>query len=240
MRETQSDAAASNRSTVTAAICWIFAGVVYLFAEAVTAAAFNHYSYSFNYISDLGVPDIEMLGNRPIDSPLHLVINVAFVIQGLLFATAALYAARSLKLPLRPGTISFACLHALGMVMIAVVNGGQHNNDLGLGWVHLLGAFFAFFGGHLTAICMGASLLLTRRSRRVGVFSVMIGAIGILGIVMLQVDVRALPGTLLPDGAWERIGMYAIVAWEMFIGAVLLGRQHRQSIPTGSPVGALG
>lgn len=238
MREIQSDAAATARSSIVAAICWILAGVVYLLAEAVTAAAFSHYSYAFNYISDLGVPDVEMLGNRPIDSPLHLVMNVAFVLQGLLFATAALFAARSLRLPLRPWIISFAFSHTLGMVMIAVVNGGQHNNDLGLGWIHLLGALFAFLGGHLTMIFLGTSLFLAR-CRRIGVITIVVGLLGVLGIIMLQVDVRAVPGTLLPDGVWERIGMYALVAWEVFFGAVLLLGRCRHSTLSQEPATAL-
>lgn len=239
MRETDSAASVTTRSTAAAAICWILAGVVYLLAEALTASAFPDYSYAMNYISDLGVPDVEMLGNRPIDSPLHMVINIAFVAQGLLFATAAVYAARGLSLPLRAGIITCAFAHALGMVIIAVVNGGQHNNELGLGWVHLLGAILAFFGGHLTAICVGVSLLMRRRIPVVAVISIAIGLIGILGIIMLQVDVRAIPRTLLPDGVWERIGMYAVVTWEMFFGAVLLGRQRRQTPLSKNPATAL-
>lgn len=230
MREIQSDASAVARSTTIAAICWILAGIVYLLAEAITASAFPHYSYAMNYISDLGVPDVEMLGDRAIDSPLHMVINMAFVVQGLLFAAASICMVRGSRLPLRVPIIVFALFHALGMVLIAVVNGGQHNNELGLGWVHLLGALFAFLGGHLTAICVGISLLLSRRSsfgrpsRLLGVISVVIGLIGILGIVMLQVDVRAVPRTVLPDGVWERIGMYAIIVWEIGYGALLLSR----------------
>ena len=148
-----------------------------------------------NYISDLGVPDIEILGDRSIDSPLHLVMNIAFLAHGFLFAAAAIYMARGSRFPLRVPIIACALVHALGMVLIAVVNGGQHNNELGLGWIHLLGAFLAFFGGHLTAICIGISLLLGRRStyaRRL-LDHRRIGLIGILGIVMLQVDVRAVP-----------------------------------------------
>lgn len=229
MYETLTGASTPRRSAVTAAICWILAGVVYVLAEAVAASAFPDYSYGMNYISDLGVPDIEMLGSRPIDSPLHMVINIAFVVHGLLFAVAALCAARRPWAPVRLAFITFAFAHTLGMVMIAVVNGGQHNNDLGLGWVHLLGAFFAFFGGHLTAIVVGISLLRNRHSRLMGLLSVIIGTIGILGIVMLQVDVRAVPGTLLPDGAWERIGMYSIVVWEVSFGVVLLSQRRSQT-----------
>lgn len=229
MRETQSDASATPSSTVIAAICWILAGTIYLLAEALAASAFPHYSYEMNYISDLGVPDVEMLGDRVIDSPLHLVMNIAFVAQGLLFAAAAIYMARGSRFPLRVPVIACAILHALGMVIIAAVNAGQHNNELGLAWVHLLGAFFAFFGGHVSAICIGISLLLGRRNSIVGLLTIAIGLIGILGIVMLQVDVRAVPETLLPDGAWERIGMYSIVGWEVFFGTVLLSRRRSQS-----------
>lgn len=218
-----------------AAICWILAGLLYLLAEAFAASAFPHYSYAMNYISDLGVPDVEMLGDRAIDSPLHLVMNIAFLVHGLLFALAAIYMARTPQLLLRMPIITFAIAHALGMVLISVVNGGAHNYSLGLGGIHLLGAFLAFFGGHLTAICFGISLLRDRGNRLgrggslVGVLSVVIGLVGILGIVMLQIDVRAIPGTVLADGIWERIGMYAIVVWELIAGVFLLFDQkvHR-------------
>ena len=239
MHETLSGTSAPRRSSVTAAICWILAAVVYLLAEAVAASAFPGYSYGMNYISDLGVPDIEMLGSRPIDSPLHMVINIAFVVHGLLFALAALCVARGPWATWRLPFITFAFVHALGMVMIAVVNGGQHNNDLGLAWFHLLGAFFAFFGGHLAAIVIGFSLLRNRRTSFMGFLSVVIGAIGILGIVMLQIDARVIPGTLLPDGVWERIGMYSIVVWEVFFAVVLLSRRRSQSTPPRRPDTAL-
>ncbi|GAA1848725.1 DUF998 domain-containing protein [Brevibacterium marinum] len=238
MRETDPAASAATRSTAAAAICWIVAAVVYLLAETLTASAFPGYSYAMNYISDLGVPDVEMLGNRPVDSPLHMVINIAFVAQGLLFAAAAVCFTRCPALPLRLPIIVVGLVHALGMVIIAVVNGGQHNNELGLGWVHLLGALFAFFGGHATAICIGISLLMQRSGQPIAAISIAIGLIGVLGIVMLQVDVRAIPGMLLPDGVWERIGMYAVVAWELLFGAFLLARRSRKAL-SKSPAAAL-
>lgn len=241
MRGTRSESSAKPGSTAIAAICWILAGTVYLLAEAISASAFPHYSYAMNYISDLGVPDVEMLGDRSIDSPLHALMNIAFLAHGLLFATAAIYMEHGSRLPLRLPIITLAIAHALGMVLIAVVNGGAHNNSLGLAGIHLLGAFLAFFGGHLTAICFGISLLMRPRNHLVGggsligVLSIVIGLVGIFGIVMLQIDVRAMPGTLLPDGVWERIGMYAIVAWEVIVGIVLLSRRHSQMPLSRSP-----
>ncbi len=38
-------------------IAWIAGPLTYLILEAVAAAAFPHYSYAQNFISDLGIPD---------------------------------------------------------------------------------------------------------------------------------------------------------------------------------------
>lgn len=230
------------RSAAVAAICWISAATVYLLAEAVAASAFPHYSYAVNYISDLGVPDVETLGARAIDSPLHSVINTAIIVHGLLFACAAVDVSRLTQLPIRVPFLAAAFAHALGMVLIATVNGGQANIGLGLGWVHFLGALLSFFGGNLSSVLIGVSFLVrpdplfgTVRGRVVGVTSVLLGIIGALGIVFLQIDARALPATVLPDGIWERIGMYAIIVWEMFLGIVLLQHRSSRETPTKAP-----
>lgn len=91
MPEIRSEASATPGSTARAAICWILASMVYLLAEALAASAFPHCSYAMNDISSLGVPDVEMLGDRAIDSTLHVVMNIAFLVHGLLFASAAIY-----------------------------------------------------------------------------------------------------------------------------------------------------
>lgn len=101
------------------------------------------------------------------------------------------------RVPLPVPIITRAITQALGMALIAVVNGGAQNNSLG--WVHLLGAFLAFFGGHLTAIRIGIFLLRRRRNRLMRRSSLT----GVLSVV---------------------IGMYSIVVWELLFGAVLLSR----------------
>lgn len=63
-----------------AAMLWIVAGAVYLGLEAVVAHQFPGYSYTGNYISDLG---------DPARSPAAVWMNVALVQQGVAFALAA-------------------------------------------------------------------------------------------------------------------------------------------------------
>ena len=70
-----------------AAVCWLGAGAGYLVAEAVVAAAFrDHYSYTYDYISDLG---------RAVDSPLAHLMNFAFCLQGTGFLVGAVLAGRA-------------------------------------------------------------------------------------------------------------------------------------------------
>ncbi len=62
-----------------AAALWIVAGLWYLVTEAVVAKHLPGYSYSADYISDLG---------RPLHSPLAAWMNGAFIAQGVAFALA--------------------------------------------------------------------------------------------------------------------------------------------------------
>ena len=68
---------AKNASRYAAA-AWLAAGLIYLASEAVAAVAFRpSYSYTGNFISDLGVP-----GGH---SPLAWLMNLGFCVQGALF-----------------------------------------------------------------------------------------------------------------------------------------------------------
>jgi hypothetical membrane protein len=115
-----------------AASCWIAAAALYLVAEAVSASTFPGYSYATNYISDLGVPDVEVFQGRAIDSPLHLLMNTAFVLHGVLFVVAAL-AARNLAVgspaPGRPAArwwfTVLAVAHGVGIVLVGLFHGSQ-------------------------------------------------------------------------------------------------------------------
>lgn len=231
MPDHRSDLCVPSRTTASGALCFLSAGLFYLLAEALAAFAFPGYSYAVNYISDLGVPDVEVLGGRAIDSPLHSLITVAFLAQGLLFAVGASLLCRGARRPLRKTFLVLAVVHALGMVTVAVAHGGQANIERGLDTVHVLGAAAAFLGGNTAAIVGGFSLLRADSLRHLGGWSIALGrsgvALGVLGLVgmlMLQVDVRILPSTLLEDGIWERMTFYAILAWEMLLGAVVLSR----------------
>ncbi len=61
----------STKRTIIGAVILILNPLLYLAIEAVTAAAWTQppYSYSSNYISDLGVPGVDEFQGRTVHSP---------------------------------------------------------------------------------------------------------------------------------------------------------------------------
>lgn len=214
----------------------MLAAFVYLAAEAVTAAAFPGYSYANNYISDLGIPDVGAFDGRTIDSPLHAVMNSAFVVSGLLYLAAAvlaarLPAARQFASGYRRLFVGLAAAYAVGIALVGLVPGSQTSAENGLAVLHVAGAALAIVGGNLAAITAGIG---ARKHARFAycLSSIILGAIGLFGLVMLQVNSSTASINLLPDGAWERIAVYTVTAWQLLTGILLLRRAKRDQRPT--------
>lgn len=173
----------------------VLTGLQYLVLEAVAAAAWHDppYRYTFNYISDLGAAG----------SPLAVVMNVAFLVQGTGFLVVGLVVAAHVRGPRRLLVAALASAHAVGNVLVAAFPSSS-----GSGF-HLAGAVLAIAGGNLAAIAVGARWL------------AVLPAIGLVSVLLLG---RIGAGEI--DGLWERGGVYSITAWEIAFGAVLLVRSR--------------
>ncbi|MFT2690553.1 DUF998 domain-containing protein [Clavibacter zhangzhiyongii] len=145
-----------------AGVAWIAAAVVYVGTEAVAASAFPGYSYSANYISDLGVPEVAEFQGRTIDSPLAAVMNAGFVLQGVLYLVAAAIATRALRTGPRRAFLALAALHAVGIIVVGLIHGSAASDASGIGWLHVVGAGLAIISGNVASIVAGAG------SRRIG------------------------------------------------------------------------
>jgi hypothetical membrane protein len=145
----------SPRSRLAAAVAWIVGPLTYLILEAVAAAAFPHYSYTQNFISDLGVAA----------SPREAVMNTAFCLQGTLFLVGAVFLDRARLF------LTLAAANALGNILIAIFHSGVA--------AHAVGAVLAIVGGN-TAILAGSRTggPLYRR------MSIGLGAFGLLSFVV--------------------------------------------------------
>ena len=226
------DASRPARTARPAALCWIVAGVVYVTTEAVAAAAFPGYSYATNYISDLGIPQVETFGGRAIDSPLHAVMNTGFVLHGVFFVAAALLATPVLGTAHRRTFLALAATHGVGIVLVGLVHGGQVNADNGLGAVHGIGATMAIVGGNLAAIVAGLAAHRSDELRRLGTVCVTLGVVGLFAALALVLDSVSSSVDVLPDGVWERLAVYTITAFELLVGVTTLVRLRRHGART--------
>lgn len=192
----------SLRPRLGAAIAWISGGLTYLILEAVAAAAFRpHYSYTRNFISDLGVAV----------SPRAWVMNTAFCLQGTLFLAGAVLAVRAFGTRRARLVLGLAAANMAGNLLIAVFHSGPSPTA----WVHATGAVLAIVGGN-AAILVGSSMI-GGWHRPV---SVALGAFGLLSFVFFVIALK----NETPPAVWERCSVYSITAWELFTGVWVLSR----------------
>lgn len=193
------------------AILWIVAGIWYLATEACAARRLSGYSYSSDYISDLG---------RPLQSPLAGWMNGAFIAQGAAFALAALVVVATARL--RPGTMTFAAFaltYGAGSALVGLVpSGGTGTASL----VHFAGAFAAIVGGNLAVITAGVVLLRGTRFRAAGLVSVTLGILGLICGGLLLCDSVFNADVPFGDGVWERVAVYTIIGWQLLAGCAVV------------------
>jgi hypothetical membrane protein len=196
---------------VGAAVAWTSAGLAYLTLEAVAAAAFRpHYSYAHNFISDLGIPSN--------DSPLALLMNTAFGVQGTLFLVGAILTVRAVEARKAGLFVTLAAANAVGNLLIAAFHSGPASHANGTAWVHAIGAVLAIVGGN--AAILAGSRIVSGWHRKV---SVALGAFGLLSFALFVIELKA--SSALPLGVWERCSVYSITAWQLLAAAWLLSRR---------------
>jgi hypothetical membrane protein len=206
----------------SAGIAWIAAAVVYVGTEAIAASAFPGYSYSANYISDLGVPEVAEFQGRSIDSPLAAVMNTGFVLQGVLYLLGAVIATRALRTGPRRAFLALAAVHAVGITVVGLIHGSASSAASGIGWMHVVGAGMAIIAGNVASIIAGLGSGRIGAARAFRVASVALGVVGLIALGALQ----ALGGSDV-DGIWERGSVYTVTAWELLAGVTVLAAARR-------------
>ncbi|MER6831548.1 DUF998 domain-containing protein [Streptosporangium sp. NPDC000563] len=154
--------------------------VIFLLAEFVAAAAWTDppYSYTYHFISDLGVHGPSTLFGQYMYSPLAWVMNTGFILFGITIL-AGIALLRGLSGWRRWTTLVPATLLAVGGVLLGLFPGSGEALEDGTGAYHSMGAFAGFIGANMLAVVLG------RMRRRVG-FSPGIGrALVTTGVVGL-------------------------------------------------------
>jgi hypothetical membrane protein len=211
----------------SAAALWLAAGVGYLMLEAIAAAGFrDHYSYSHNYISDLGVTSRGMFQGRMIDSPLAYLMNTAFYLQGTLFLLGAVLVVRAVESQKAGLFLTLAATNAVGNILVGTVHGGPMAKVDGTAWVHHIGALLAIAGGNVAILAGSAIIRNAGAAHWYRVASLGLAVLGLLSFMVLVIDSKTAAIGVLPDGVWERGSVYSIIVWQMFTASYLLSRTH--------------
>jgi hypothetical membrane protein len=210
-----------------AGTAWLVAGLLWFLLEALAAQALPGYSYAHNYISDLGIPSPATFQGRAGSSPLALVMNANFIVHGTLFLTGAVFAFRaSGRGTVRFVFLAFALANAAGNLLVATIHNSAQAAANGSIALHGLGAALAIYGADIAIVVAGASAGRLGATASYRIASVALGVVGILSISHLV----AAPATAVPAGAWERLGVYPIMTWEIMTGLVILLSNRRAAL----------
>jgi hypothetical membrane protein len=212
---------------IAAATLLILSVVEYLVSEAITASAWMTpaYSYAANWISDLGVPDVSTFQGRQINSPLHNLMNMGFIVQGVLFLVASILLLRLFSEASRKIYIPLALIYSFGIALVGTFHGSTAATENGTAAYHFLGAFMAIPGGNAIAIVVGFQWRRLKLPRWFGRTSIALGVIGMVSVFVLFATIG-----LVPSGIVERASVYTIQIWQLLVGIALLGGLRQNTL----------
>lgn len=211
-------------------------GLWYLLMETLAAVAFPGYSYSHNFISDLGVPDPGEFQGRAIDSPLANAMNAGFVGQALLVTLGAVMLFWAFpRGRARGGVLVLALIHSVGISLVGLVNGSQRNAEAGLVGFHFGGALLAIIAGNALIVLLGRKSLDVAASKFVRRISLGLGILGVASVIILLVT-SFFTGTLFlfDYGTWERLSVYTILGGQVLFAVLTIAKERRASTITTS------
>ncbi|MGW4395948.1 DUF998 domain-containing protein [Amycolatopsis nivea] len=221
----------TSPSQLRAAGALLLAGpAIFLVAEFIAAAAWTDppYSYTFHFISDLGVRGPSTLFGQYMHSPLAWVMNTGFFLFGItIFAGTATL--RGLPGRRRWAVLVPATLLAVGGVLLALFPGSGEALKDGTGEFHSLGAFAGFVGGNVLAIVLGSMRRRVGFSPILGKSLIAVGVIGLLAMLLYLVAIFSAGDTVVGIiGLVERGAVHPFLIGLICAGASILHRSPRK------------
>lgn len=193
--------------------------VIYLLAEFIAAAAWTDppYSYTYDFISNLGVRGPTEAFGQVMNSPLAWVMNTGFFLFGVISWVGVLLV-RGLPSRRRRAVRLAGTFLAVGGVVLSQFPGSGETAENGGTDFHGLGAMAAFVGGNVLVILLGRRPQLLGLSRRLGTLLVAAGVVGLTFMVAYFVDVSSVNVLI---GLVERGVVYPFLAGLIAVGAAI-------------------
>lgn len=202
----------------------VAAPVVFFLAEFIAAAAWTDppYSYTFHYISNLGVRGPSEALGQVMNSPLAWVMNTGFFLFGMLSLTGVAML-RGVRGRRRWAVLVPATLLAAGGILLAVFPGSAEALANGTDAYHGLGALAAIVGGNVLVIVLGRLRRLIGVARRPGGAMVWLGAFGLVSMVGFLAVAGSGANVLI--GLVERCAVYPLLFGLLCAGGSIWNRR---------------
>lgn len=186
---------------------WV-SSIQYFVVQLVVISAWTvPHSFANNFISDLGNTECGMYAGLPVCSPLHLLMNLSFVVFGVTMALGSVYLMRRFKRT-KLATVAFALmmLSGLGTVLVGLFPENTINP------VHMLGAVLGLGVGNLSVLLLGIALKDVHPAMRM--YTVLSGSFSLAAFALFAADVYLGVGR----GGMERLISYPFTAWMITFG----------------------
>jgi hypothetical membrane protein len=217
----------ANRTTI-AGVIWICAAqffVAQIVAQSVWTTPFR---LSLNYISDLGNTTCGLypaVGGSYVCSPWHTLMNISFVLQGIIILVGAVLARPGFAgLRWRAQILSLLVVTALGMVGVGLFPEDVNNR------AHVLSAGTQFITGNAAMILIGIAVNRAKRWRAFSVFSITSGIAGLLATALFAQGY----GLGLGVGGMERVAAYTLPVWLITAGVLIVRKCSTSAPPSNS------
>ncbi|HUD10203.1 MAG TPA: DUF998 domain-containing protein [Candidatus Saccharimonadales bacterium] len=199
---------------------WILS-VQYFIIQIIVARAWaSPYSILNNTISDLGNTSCGIYAGRDVCSPLHIMMNVSFMILGLFMIGGSLLIYQEFKeSKLALVGFTFMLLAGVGTLLVGVF---PENT---ISTLHLTGAFLPFFIGNVGIVILGMALKLPTSLR---VYTLATGIISLIALGFFVTHSYLGIGI----GGMERITAYPQTLWLIVFGVYISKNHFMRSKPS--------
>ena len=207
------------------AVLFVLGTVQFFVAHVVVQRAWpTPYRWTANYLSDLGAVTCGGLPGDGVCSPLHAVMNSAFLLQGVLLISGTLLTAAAWT-PSTGRRVWQGLVVASGVSWVVV---GLAPEDVAR-TTHAAGALPGFVVSNVALLVAGASTS-TRVHRVCRRAATVLGVVGVSGFALLAVASRG-PDGLVGVGAAERVVVFPLQVWAVVVGVALLSAGRRSEKP---------
>ncbi len=199
------------KSELLGPLLWV-SSIQYFIVQLIVIAAWTvPHSWKNNFISDLGNTECAPYAGLAVCSPLHLVMNVSFIVFGLTMAIGSLYLLGQFERT-KLSRVAFALMMLSGLGTILV--GLFPENTVGP--LHVFGAFLGLGVGNLSVLLMGISLRPIHPAIRV--YTVISACISLTAFALFAIGVHLGLGR----GGMERLISYPFTVWMIVFGLYVL------------------